>query len=127
MNMDMYVYRVTEKQDSEGSGEPGEPFEAFNCQEQRTTPGDWINSTGVVCYRSPATIRRLPLRPTSVEPSAGFPKKAAVEPFPSFLTLPLPTEVEMASFSNPGSPSVEMCSLSETDPILDLKHNLGKV
>ena len=29
MNMDMYVYRVTEKQDSEIPGKPGEAFEAF--------------------------------------------------------------------------------------------------
>ena len=74
----------------------------------------------------PATIRRPPLRPTSVELSAGFPKKATVEPFPSFLILSIPTEVETASLSNSGSPSVEVCSLSETDLILDLKHNSGK-
>ena len=35
MNMDMYVYRVTEKQDSESGGEPGEPFEAFNLSEAK--------------------------------------------------------------------------------------------
>ena len=35
MNMNMYVYRVTEKQDSESGGEPGEPFEAFNLSEAR--------------------------------------------------------------------------------------------
>ena len=35
MNMDMYVYRVTEKQDSESVGEPGEPFEAFNLSEAK--------------------------------------------------------------------------------------------
>ena len=33
--MDMYVYRVTEKQDSEGPGKPGEPFEAFNLSEAK--------------------------------------------------------------------------------------------
>ena len=35
MNMDMYVYRVTEKPDSESVGEPGEPFEAFNLSEAK--------------------------------------------------------------------------------------------
>ena len=35
MNMNMYVYRVTEKQDSESVGEPGEPFEAFNLSEAK--------------------------------------------------------------------------------------------
>ena len=35
MNMNMYVYRVTEKQDSESGGEPGEPFEAFNLSEAK--------------------------------------------------------------------------------------------
>ena len=30
MNMNMYVYRMTEKPDSESAGEPGETFEAFN-------------------------------------------------------------------------------------------------
>ena len=35
MNMDMYVYRVAEKQDSESSGEPGEPFKAFNLSEAK--------------------------------------------------------------------------------------------
>ncbi len=35
MNMDMYVYRVTEKPDSESGGEPGEPFEAFNLSEAK--------------------------------------------------------------------------------------------
>ena len=34
MNMNMYVYRVTEKPDSESVGEPGEPFEAFNLSVQ---------------------------------------------------------------------------------------------
>ena len=29
----MYVYRVTEKQDSESGGEPVKPFEAFNLSE----------------------------------------------------------------------------------------------
>ena len=74
----------------------------------------------------PATIRRPPLRSIPVEPAAGFPKKAVVEPFPSFLILSFPTEVEMESPSNSGLPSVEVCSLSETDLILDLKHNSGK-
>ena len=35
MNMNMYVYRVTEKPDSESVGEPGEPFEAFNLSEAK--------------------------------------------------------------------------------------------
>ena len=35
MNMNMYVYRVAEKQDSGGPGEPGEPFEAFNLSEAK--------------------------------------------------------------------------------------------
>ena len=35
MNMDMYVYRVTETQDSESDGDPGEPFEAFNLSEAK--------------------------------------------------------------------------------------------
>ena len=35
MNMNMYVYRVTEKQDSESPGEQGEPFEAFNLSEAK--------------------------------------------------------------------------------------------
>ena len=35
MNMNMYVYRVTEKLDSESVGEPGEPFEAFNLSEAK--------------------------------------------------------------------------------------------
>ena len=35
MNMNMYVYRVTEKQDSESPGEPGQPFEAFNLSEAK--------------------------------------------------------------------------------------------
>ena len=35
MNMDMYVYRVTEKPDSESVGEQGEPFEAFNLSEAK--------------------------------------------------------------------------------------------
>ena len=35
MNMNMYIYRVTEKQDSESVGEPGEPFEAFNLSEAK--------------------------------------------------------------------------------------------
>ena len=35
MNMNMYVYRVTEKQDSESAGEQGEPFEAFNLSEAK--------------------------------------------------------------------------------------------
>ena len=35
MNMNMYVYRVTEKQDSGSDGEPGEPFEAFNLSEAK--------------------------------------------------------------------------------------------
>ena len=30
MNMNMYVYRMTEKPDSESADEPGETFEAFN-------------------------------------------------------------------------------------------------
>ena len=33
--MNMYVYRVTEKQDSGSVGEPGEPFEAFNLSEAK--------------------------------------------------------------------------------------------
>ena len=33
--MNMYVYRVTEKQDSESPGEPGESFEAFNLSEAK--------------------------------------------------------------------------------------------
>ena len=59
-------------------------------QEQRTTLGDWINSTGVVCYRSPATIRRPPLRLISVEPSVGFPKKSCRRALPLILD-PLPS------------------------------------
>ena len=35
MNMNMDVYRVTEKPDSESVGEPGEPFEAFNLSEAK--------------------------------------------------------------------------------------------
>ena len=35
MNMNMYVYRVAEKQDSGSPGEPGEPFEAFNLSEAK--------------------------------------------------------------------------------------------
>ena len=35
MNMNMYVYRVTEKQDSKSDGELGEPFEAFNLSEAK--------------------------------------------------------------------------------------------
>ena len=35
MSMNMYVYRVTEKQNSESPGEPGEPFEAFNLSEAK--------------------------------------------------------------------------------------------
>ena len=35
MSMNMYVYRVTEKQDSGSDGEPGEPFEAFNLSEAK--------------------------------------------------------------------------------------------
>ena len=35
MNMNMYVYRMTEKPDSESAGEPGEPFEAFNLSEAK--------------------------------------------------------------------------------------------
>ena len=35
MNMNMYVYRVTEKPDSESVGEPVEPFEAFNLSEAK--------------------------------------------------------------------------------------------
>ena len=35
MNMNMYVYRVAEKQDSGSAGEPGEPFEAFNLSEAK--------------------------------------------------------------------------------------------
>ena len=35
MNMNMYVYRVTENQNSGRSGEPGEPFEAFNLSEAK--------------------------------------------------------------------------------------------
>ena len=35
MNMNMYVYRVTEKPDSESPGEQGEPFEAFNLSEAK--------------------------------------------------------------------------------------------
>ena len=35
MNMNMYVCRVTEKQDSENAAEPGEPFEAFNLSEAK--------------------------------------------------------------------------------------------
>ncbi len=31
MNMNMYVYRMTETPDSESAGEPGEPFERY-CQ-----------------------------------------------------------------------------------------------
>ena len=34
MNMNMYVYRVTEKQNS-GSADTGEPFEAFNLSEAK--------------------------------------------------------------------------------------------
>ena len=30
-----YFYRVAEKQDSESSGEPGEPFEAFNLSDAK--------------------------------------------------------------------------------------------
>ena len=35
MNMNMYVCRVTEKQDSESGWEPGAPFEAFNLSEAK--------------------------------------------------------------------------------------------
>ena len=35
MNMNMYVYRVTEKPDSESTGEPGELFGAFNLSEAK--------------------------------------------------------------------------------------------
>ena len=35
MSMNMYVYRVTENQNSGRSGEPGEPFEAFNLSEAK--------------------------------------------------------------------------------------------
>ena len=35
MNMNMYVYRMTETPDSESVGEPGEPFEAFNLSEAK--------------------------------------------------------------------------------------------
>ena len=35
MNMNMYVYRMTEKPDSESVGETGEPFEAFNLSEAK--------------------------------------------------------------------------------------------
>ena len=35
MNMNMYVYRMTETPDSESAGEPGEPFEAFNLSEAK--------------------------------------------------------------------------------------------
>ena len=38
MNMNMYVYRVAEKQDSGSPGEPGEPFEAFNLSEAKRIP-----------------------------------------------------------------------------------------
>ena len=32
MNMNMYVYRVTEKQDSGSAGEPEEPFEGVQLE-----------------------------------------------------------------------------------------------
>ena len=35
MNMNMYVYRVAEKPDSESASEPGEPFEAFTLSEAK--------------------------------------------------------------------------------------------
>ena len=35
MNMNMYVYRMTEKPDSESADETGEPFEAFNLSEAK--------------------------------------------------------------------------------------------
>ena len=34
MNMNMYVYRMTEKPDSESAGETGEPFGAFNLDQR---------------------------------------------------------------------------------------------
>ena len=50
MNMDMYVYRVTETQDSESDGDPGEPFEAFNLSEAKriSTRGQKVKGSVLV-------------------------------------------------------------------------------
>ena len=50
MNMNMYVYRVTEKQDSETADEPGEPFEAFNLSEAKriSTRGQKVKGSVIV-------------------------------------------------------------------------------
>ena len=50
MNMNMYVYRVTEKQDSGSDGEPGEPFEAFNLSEAKriSTRGQKVKGSVLV-------------------------------------------------------------------------------
>ena len=50
MNMNMYVYRVTEKKDPESPGEPGEPFEAFNLSEAKriSTRGQKVKGSGLV-------------------------------------------------------------------------------
>ena len=50
MSMNMYVYRVTEKQDSGSDGEPGEPFEAFNLSEAKriSTRGQKVKGSVLV-------------------------------------------------------------------------------
>ena len=52
MSMNMYVYRVTEKQDSGSDGEPGEPFEAFNLSEAKriSTRRQKVKRSGLVAW-----------------------------------------------------------------------------
>ena len=59
MNMNMYVYRVTEKQDSGSDGEPGEPFEAFNLSEAKR-----ISTRGQKVKGSVLVLEDLTGRPT---------------------------------------------------------------
>ena len=52
MSMNMYVYRVTENQNSGRSGEPGEPFEAFNLSEAKriSTRRQKVKRSGLVAW-----------------------------------------------------------------------------
>ena len=57
MNMNMYVYRVAEKQDSGSAGEPGEPFEAFNLSEAKRISTRRQKVKGSVLVLEDLTIR----------------------------------------------------------------------
>ena len=57
MNMNMYVYRMTEKPDSESAGEPGEPFEAFNLSEAKRISTRRQKVKGSVLFLEDLTVR----------------------------------------------------------------------